>query len=487
MLEFIKKNKYEIILYIIIIGLFTYCGLRTFVINDDLPYSLFYRGDSRISSIGQIIQNQMSDYLTINGRFFIHCVVQFVLMFEKNLFSILNAICIVVTIFFMKKIIILKSKDFNIKKIYILFLLFGLFLLLGDYKYLIYWVAGSVNYIWLFTLIIGFIYYYLLKGLDKYKVLNCILFFGFSMLHECSFVFILFLIVFDLIKNIVEKKIEIKSKKIFLYLLYIVLSILGGLVVLKAPGNAARMSTTAWWYDMSLIDRLCKSIPVVSLNLFKIFNIDNLIPTIFLVLLAIYGIKQKSKVTKVFSILIILCSIFSFIFNNGWIYFVLSILVCANLLIINYLNDNNDMNVLTMSFYAVVFSMIITPEYFAARPNYYMYIWMIINIVLFINYITDNKIIIKLIQIFSILLVLFTGIREYKIYTYIGNVQSDRLKQIELVKKNNLKVIKYKKIDEKYAKYHPDANLPSDSSYWAYNYFLTYYKLPKDVEIELVY
>jgi len=485
-LEFIKKNKYEIIFYMIVVGLFTYCGLRTFVMNDDLPYSLFYRGESRITSISQIIQNQMSDYLTINGRFFIHCAVQFVLMFGKNLFAIINAICIAVTIFFMKKIFILKSKDLNINIIYTLFIFLGLFLLLGDYKYLIYWVAGSVNYIWLFTLVIAFIYYYLLKGLDRYKILNCILFFGFSMVHECSFVFILFLIIFDLVKNIVEKKIEIKSKKIFLYLLYIIFSILGGLVVLKSPGNASRVASEQWWYGMSFIDRLCKSIPVVSLNLFKIFNINNLIPTIFLGLLTVYGIKQKSKITKILSSLIVLCAVFAVIFNNGWLYFIISILVCADLLLINYLNNNNDMNVLTMAFYAVVYSMIITPEYFAARPNYYMYIWMIINIVIFINYLSGKKIIIKIVQVSSILLVLFTGLREYKIYTYIGNIHKDRLKQIELVKKNDLKVIKYKKIDEKYAKYHPDANCPDSEEYWAYRYFLNYYKLPKDVKIELV-
>ena len=82
MIDLYKKNKLEIIFFLVITLLFIYCGLQTFVINDDLPYSLFYRGDVRITNIKQIIRNQASDYLTINGRFFIHCAVQFSIFFN---------------------------------------------------------------------------------------------------------------------------------------------------------------------------------------------------------------------------------------------------------------------------------------------------------------------------------------------------------------------------------------------------------------------
>ena len=93
------------------------------------------------------------------------------------------------------------------------------------------------------------------------------------MVHECSFVFMLFLILADLITNILNKNIKIKSKDTLLYLLYIILTILGGLVVIKSPGNATRMLANAWWYDMPLIKRLCTSIPAVSLNTFKLFKL----------------------------------------------------------------------------------------------------------------------------------------------------------------------------------------------------------------------
>lgn len=486
MINFLKKNKYLILLLVAIVVLFTYCGLQTFVINDDLPYSLFYRGPERITNISQIIQNQMSDYLTINGRFFIHCVVQFVLMFGKNLFSVINAICIVTTLMFMKEIINLKTKKFKLNNIYTILLLLGMFLLLGNFKYLIYWVAGSVNYIWLFTLLIIFIYYYLKVGLKKYRLLNFILFFVFSMVHECSFVFILFLIIADFIEILINKKEKINKKTILLYLGYVVFAVVGGLIVLKAPGNAVRTSTAQWWYDMPFIDRLLKSIPVVSRNLFGLFNIENLIPTILVISLICYGIKLKTKLTNIITLLITLISIIAFVLNNGWLYFVLCILIFIDLIIINYINKDNDMSVLTLAFYAVVFSMIITPEYSGARPNYYIYIWMIIYICIFINSFLNKKNIINIFKVIILIFSTFVCFREIKIYNYIGNIHKERLNQIEKVKKEELKVLEYKIIDEKYAKYHPDPNSPSDNSYWAYNYFRYYYGLDEDVTIKLV-
>lgn len=486
MIKFLNKNKFLILLLIAIVVLFTYCGLQTFVINDDLPYSLFYRGPERITNISQIIQNQLSDYLTINGRFFIHCVVQFVLMFGKNLFSIINALCIVTTLMFMKKIINLKSLDFKLDSIYTILFLLGMFLLLGNFKYLIYWVAGSVNYIWLFTLLIIFIYYYLKVGLKKYKILNFILFFVFSMVHECSFVFILFLIIADFIKILIDKKEKLDKKTILLYLGYVVFAVVGGLIVLKAPGNTVRTSTAQWWYDMPFIDRIFKSIPVVSSNLFGLFNIENLIPTILVITLIFYGIKLKNKLVNITTLSVTLISILSLILNNGWLYFVLCILIFIDLIIINYINKDNEMSVLTLAFYAVVFSMIITPEYSGARPNYYIYIWMIIYICIFINSFLNKNSIINIFKVIIIFFSMFMCYREIKIYNYIGNIHKERLNQIEKVKKEDLKVLEYKIIDEKYAKYHPDPNSPSDNSYWAYNYFRYYYGLDEDVTIKLV-
>ena len=80
-------------------------------------------------------------------------------------------------------------------------LIISLFLLLASYKYCIYWVAGSVNYMWVFMLLIIFIYYYLRLDLNKYRVLNAIIIFILSSLHEASFVLVLFIIIGDSVYN----------------------------------------------------------------------------------------------------------------------------------------------------------------------------------------------------------------------------------------------------------------------------------------------
>ena len=486
MIKFLKKNKFLILILIAIVVMFTYCGLQTFVINDDLPYSLFYRGPVRITRISQIIRNQLSDYLAINGRFFVHCVVQFVLIYGKKLFSVVNGICIVTTLLFMKEIIKLKTKEFKLNDIYTVLFLLGMFLLLIDYKHLIYWVAASVNYMWVFTLVIIFIYYYLKVGLRKYPKINLALFFGLSVIHECSFVFILFLIIADFVKIFIEKKEKINYKLILLYLAYLIFAIVGGLIILKAPGNANRMSNAYWWYERPFFDRILSSIPVVSTNIFKLFYINNLIPTILVITLVFYGFKQKNKLINITTILITLVSILSVVLNNGWLYFVLCILIFIDLIIINYINKDNEMSVLTLAFYSVVFSMIITPEYTGGRPNYYTFIWMIIYTCIFINSLLTKKCIINIFKVIIIIFSIFMCFREVKIYSYIGSIHKERLNQIEKVKKEDLKVLEYKKMDEKYTKYHIDANYPADNSYWAYNHFRYYYKLDEDVTIKLV-
>lgn len=173
-------------------------------------------------------------------------------------------------------------------------------------------------------------------------------------------------------------------------------------------------------------------------------------------------------------------------FDNGWIYFLLSILVFVNILLINYYEKDNKLSVIMLAMYAVVFSMIITLEYLRARPNYYIYLWMIICTIIYLFRIVTNKKVVKIIEISSIFLVVIMCLNELDIYTNIGQVHKERLNAIKEVKEKNLTVLKLKQIDDKYGKYHPDANCPDSKDYWAYKYFVYYYELPENIEIELV-
>jgi len=76
-----------------------YCSLNTFISNDDLPYSFYDRTSVRVTNIIQIIKTQIHDYSYINSRVFIHSIVQFLLIFGKNLWSILNPIVIILNFY----------------------------------------------------------------------------------------------------------------------------------------------------------------------------------------------------------------------------------------------------------------------------------------------------------------------------------------------------------------------------------------------------
>ena len=114
MINFIKKevreNKSIYIVAFFSFLILVYTHFNTFVANDDLPYSFFYRGSDRITSLVQVLANQLADYKNLNARFFVHCILQSVLIFGKSLWSILNPLMIVISIVMLLKIIKLKMK-----------------------------------------------------------------------------------------------------------------------------------------------------------------------------------------------------------------------------------------------------------------------------------------------------------------------------------------------------------------------------------------
>ena len=480
MIEILKKYKFEILFFILVIALFTYCGLNSFISGDDLHYSFYLGMERRVRNLSEVITTQKSEYLTVNGRFFVHCAVQAILIFGKSLFTILNSFFIVITIYFANKIVELKSKDLKIKRIFMLFIILGLILSIVNIKYIMYWVAGSLNYNWILALLLIFIYYYMAKGLNKNKILNCIIFFSFSILHEVVYVFFLFFIISDLIKLAVENGKDTKIKDMLWYILYLLFATLGGLVVLKAPGVAVRVTNAPSFYDMSFMERTLTSIPVVSKNLFRILYSENIVPTIFIILFIIYSFKNKCIIVKVFGFLIFAYALTSYMFDSGWTYFILAAAIFINYILICYLNKENDLSVFMIATYALVFSMIMTSEYACERPNGYMFMWMIINICIMLNRIFNKKIFIKGIELVGILFAAFMIYRECKCFSYIGSVYRTRLQQIKIANEEKLDTLKLKLIDSKYSNYHPSINSAASSL------FKLYYGIDEDMEVEYV-
>ena len=469
-----NKAIYLVSIFLLMILIFTH--FNTFVTNDDLPYSFLYRGSNRITNIFQAFKNQIADYQNLNGRFFVHSILQIVLIFGKNLWSIINPIMIVTTLIILIKIVKLKNK--NVNNLISILLVSILFLLIFSYKPIIYWVAGSVNYIWVLTLLFILLYLYYKYGFFKYKIVNILLIAFLCALHECTMIFtIVFIIGNFLVTWFKNKKID-KS-----YLLYF-LGFLGSLFLFLSPASNIRLNSDAVWSNLTLFDKLLTAIPVVSKNLFNLTDIGNILPYAFIIAIIVSLYKIKNKIANVSIILIILNMIAIYVFNNNWLYFLLVLLLVFGEYYSHFKKNRLDLIILSLAMYAVIFSNILTPLYYAARPNYYFYIYMIFYVLYVVSFIKISFSKLKVIvYIFLIVLFIELSLNEVIVYNTIGKYYKKRLNEIQQYKINESnEPLVLSEIPNKYRYYHIDINEPTES-WFTYKYFLDYYGLPEDTEI----
>lgn len=474
-MKFLKKHKVLIISIIILLLTLIYTSFNTFLSNDDLPYMFFYRGNKRITNLIQVIKNQVADYKHINGRFFIHCIIQALLIFDKKLWSILNPLVIVSLLLLITNIVKLITKEKSINYKYFI-LTTILFLLLFNYKYIIYWVSGSVNYIWVSLALFTFIFYYLKKGIDNNYILNSIVILMVSILHEMSLVFMIIFI----IGHIVLKKIKHESinKKTIYYFIAITISTL---FIMLSPGNRSRMLTDTTWASLNIIEKIKLSLPVVSYNLFNIKDYYNIIPLVLIISIIYNLLTYKEKKASILAILLFIISFISVILNNGYLYFLLAIMSFICISYIHIINKNYNLIIISLGFYAMVYSTIIVPNYMDGRPNLFFYMYAITIVSIFLNKIIN----LKYTKYLLLIMFIFTIGNEIHIYKEIGNIHHKRLERIEECKESNCNILTLEKMPKKYSKYHIDSNSPSNKKYYTYRFFLQYYNLPKDINIKL--
>lgn len=479
-LTWIKENKWILFASILVLGILTYTTMNTTLASDDYPYSLFYRGEQRITSLYQVIANQVSDYLHINGRIFTNGLGQLLLMFPRIVFAITNSLMIVFTLVLIVALINC-YRPLNKKQAVILFVSAGfLFLTMDALKYIIYWTMGATNYVWTLPLILLFLWYHAKNGLFKHPILQAGYVAITSCFHESILVFFLIFILGHIVYDFYKKE---KWNPSYGY--YFLALLLAGIFIFASPGNRIRNNT--WypeWNKLNWIERLTMTIPVVAKNMFGIEGIHKLVPMFFTGTLLAMLWMNKKKESKIFFGILLLTYIVAIITNNGWIYLIFSMFL---FLFEFYLHEQekNDLSVASLSFYAIVYSMIITPEYQGGRPNYFMYGYMIFMILYWIQPYLKEKVGI-LFTIFIFLGFSLFAVREISIYSSIGKVLRNREAQIEKVKKENLKVLEFQAIKKEDRRYHMEPNAPALKEYWAYKYFCTYYNLPKEIEVKLI-
>lgn len=478
MLEIIKKNKILILILSIFFVILLYCSLNTLILNDDLGYSFLYRNNVRITNIVQVFKMQLSDYKIISSRVFVHSIVQILLIFGKNVWSILNPIVIIFNFYFINKIIKLYKPNSNKLFNY----LFGLccFLLIINFKWIIYWVAGSVNYVWTSTLLFMFIYLYLKYGLNKKMWVNMLLVLIISIIHESTFVFTLIFIVLTLIYDLLILK-KFDRKKLLLFIPIII----SGAFLFLGPGTFSRIGQDGAWNKLNLIEKFNLSLPVVSYNIYNLKNIYNIIPAIFIFSVFLSLIKSNNNLKYIFILVNAIVIFLALILNNNWIYFALSISILLSNFYINYIYKRENLNIMLLSFYAISYSLCLTVEYISGRPNYFIFICMIMLTILYLYDVFRNNFI-KILSYIFIVILMALLCNETIIYSEIGKIKKDRLVAIENYKNGKANKLIYKLADKKYNKYQIDINEPYSKNYYAYKYFLNYYELPENVTFEFI-
>ena len=477
----IKKNKYYYLIIIIIFIALFYTHLNTFLANDDLPYMYLYRTDVRVNSIIDVLKNQFVDYFNISGRVLVHIVLQLTLMFDKKIWNIVNPIMIISGLIILIKIVNLDDKNNNNNKILYLLLAVSLYLMLFNFKQIIYWVAGSVNYVWVFTFLILLVYLHYKYGFYKNKYINVIIIFMLCLLHECTMVFTIIYILGNMLLEWYQDKKFNKN-----YILYI-LGFLGSLVLILSPANQYRLASDGLWNELNILEKLVISIPVVSKNIINITNYKNMISYIFILVIIILLLKNKDKCSKINLLLIIIDMLLIYILKNNWLYFILVILLMFGEIYTYLKNKNYKKIILCLAIYGVVYFNILVPTYAAGRPNYYFYMYVILIAISLLKDIINEYNNIKKIC-YVILSVTCIFLLSYEIYIYknIGIYHQDRIDQIEKYKKESKDDILYlTEIPIKYNSYHMDINLPN-KSWFTYESFINYYNLPNGIDIEYI-
>ena len=171
----LKKISCQIILVIFLI-IFFVRNLLLPIIADDYSYAFIWDGAGvgnlmdgieanrlrRVESFSDIVESQYSHYMTWGGRTVAHIFVQFFVWQGKIFFDVANVFVMAALIFLLFKIGTgLELRQIN--KIYLIFILTGLYFCVPAFIITTIWLTGACNYLWMSVFEILFLLPFSLK------------------------------------------------------------------------------------------------------------------------------------------------------------------------------------------------------------------------------------------------------------------------------------------------------------------------------------
>ena len=286
-----EKISWQMILFLFL-GIFFIRNLLLPIMADDFSYAFIWDGEhvgnlidglnpdnmQRVQSIGDIFISQWQHYFTWGGRTIAHVFVQFFILIGKIFFDIANVFVMLALIFLLFKIGTgLKIREMN--KIYLLWILVGIYFCTPSFVITTIWLTGACNYLWMTVFELLFLLPFALKYWQK-NFWNTPPKFAvplMAILGLCAgwtiepggavtvFVAFLFLIHFWR-----ERKLETWMKVGFIFLA------IGFAILVLAPGNFYRLELTntlepddvvtpeqQWTFEMFEINFLIGFLPVL--------------------------------------------------------------------------------------------------------------------------------------------------------------------------------------------------------------------------------
>lgn len=333
-LDFLFSNKVFLIFTIFFLLVF-FQHQFLFLYHDDYGYASLsypYSFDGIVSlgnanSLENILLFLGKHYNVWGGRIlfiFVQCII---LNISLELFRFVQSVMITLLFFIIYKIVSFYVSD---KKETIALLTcscYGLIQLL-TFKSGIFWISASVTYVFPVVFLLLFFYLFISRNNYKFEIkfrkfafelLMVILIFLASFSQEQTAIVALGLstifIVYDFVKN---RKIQLND------LLYVVISLVGFLILMLAPGNYVRMQTSSF-YELNIFEKVKSAFPGVLLNIYSASNQIVIILLLFVSIFYSLRLIGTSKNKFMFRLLFIstinsILMVFITLFSNGGYY-----------------------------------------------------------------------------------------------------------------------------------------------------------------------
>ncbi len=161
------------IIILIFLSYISYCCYNALWLGDDITYAFNFKTGELIDSLNDIIISQDAHYLTVNGRYAAHTLIQiFIALLGRNIFIITNSLVYILFLYFIVRIT--KPSFIHIRQI--LFLVSAICLGFQT-KYV---PTCQINYIWMFTLSLAVLW--LFQHPQKQSKLWCIFLIPFALI-----------------------------------------------------------------------------------------------------------------------------------------------------------------------------------------------------------------------------------------------------------------------------------------------------------------